>query len=346
MLSVFALKDGGRISAFPCLMACLLLVEPRQEVKLVFAPRDGSSVVKQADFSIEFHSLSIDIEGHDYGDQGLTPLGLQTSAKFTDTYVKLAEGRPTELLRRFDELSGKWDEPRRRQDIGGFYALSGCTVRYLESQETQTLECTLKEGTAPGVRVGDLVEDMDLRGFLPAEAMKSGAKWTARGRPVMDALFGATEFGFAGISAEHEPEGSLVKFFLRPFRELGNKQIELTCTLVDDDSLAPELARIELRQQDKFHVDITDAVNEYLRVATNSEWRIDRFELDWDVDGKGRLLWNTALNRFESFDFEAEVDLDVLIELPNPQPGNGKAGWCIRLHLEGLAEWSTQVRVT
>lgn len=343
MLSVFALKHGARISAFPCLMACLLLVEPQQEVKLVFAPREGSSVVKQADFSIEFRSLSIDIEGHDYGDQGLTPLGLRTSAKFTDTYVQLAEGRPLELLRKFDTLSGKWDEPNQRQDIGGFYALSGCTVRYLASPETQALECTLKEGAAPGVRVADLVEDLDLRGFLPVEPVKEGSKWLARGKPVMDARFGATEFGFAGISAEHEPEGSLTKFFLRPFRELGNQQIEFTCTLADDDGLAPSQARIDLRQQDKFHLDITDAVNEYLSDATSFELILDRFELDWTVDGKGRLLWNTADNRFEAFDFEAEVDLDVLIEIPNLPQANGKASWCVRLHLDGVAEWSTQV---
>jgi len=325
-------------------MACLLLVEPRQEVKLVFAPREGSSAAKQADFSIEFHTLSITIEEHSYGDMGMTPLGLRTSAKFADTYVKLAQGRPLELLRSFDTLSGKWDEPHQRQDIGGFYALSGCAVRYLGSPDTQAFDCTLEKGTAPGVRVGNLVEDMDLRGFLPAETVKYGAKWTARGQPVMDALFGATEFGFAGITAEHDLESTLHKFLLRPFRELGNKQIEFTCMLADDDSLAPALARIDLRQEDKVHLDITDAVAEYLSAQSDSEFRIDRFDLDWTVDGKGRLLWNTAENRFESFDFEAEVDLDVLIELPNPQPGNGKGSWCIRIHLDGVAEWSTQVR--
>jgi hypothetical protein len=270
MPCALALRRPGLIVAFPTLLACLLFLEPRQEVKLVFAPRAGSSVAKLADFQIEFRSLSIDIEGQDYGDMGMTPVALRTSAKFTDTYVKLAEGRPLELLRSFDTLSGTWDEPRQRQDIGGFYALSGCTVRYLGSQETQALECTLKEGGAPGVRVGDLVEDMDLRGFLPAGPVKAGAKWTARGKPVMDALFGATEFGFAGMSAEHEPEGSLTKFFLRPFRELGNKQIEFTCTLADDDSLALALARIELRQEDKFHIDITDAVAEYLSAQSDS----------------------------------------------------------------------------
>jgi len=328
------------IVAYPGLLAVLLCLEPQQEQALVFAPRERSRVAKQADFSIEFHTLVLEVDGEEFENLDWTPLGLRTKAKFKDTYVELAEGRPSELWREFESLSGTWDEPSQRQDIGGFHALSGCKVGYVWSPQTQAFTCSLKEGKAPDVRVEDLVEDLDLRGFLPGEAVKAGSKWTARGKPVMDALLGATEFGLAGITAEHELEATLHKFFLRPLRELGNQQVEFECRRIDDDGLAPEQVGIDLRQLQKFQLQIADQVNEYLRATTSWDLRVDCFQLDWDVDGKGRLVWNCAEKRFENFDFKAKVGLDMKIEVQVGSAGACQSCMMIRLHLDGVAEWS------
>jgi len=329
--------------AFSGFLACLLFVEPRQEVKLVFAPRAGSSVAKQADFSIAFRSITTEVDGNSRDDISLSPLRLHTSVSFTDTYAKLAEGRPQDFLRNFTKLIGTLEAPKMPMEIGGFDALSGSAVRFVWSERAQSFERRLERGKARGLRLEELVEDMDLRAFLPAKALKVGSEWTARGRGVMDALFGAIESGLAAVPAEHEKEAEMHKFFLRPFRGLGNEQVEFSCTLAEADSSAPALARIELKQKDSFELDIADAANEYMGSTTDSQLYIERLALEWKVDGKGLLSWNTAENRFEAFDFEAEVEIDVLIEVPYSGPGGIAGSWKVRIHMEGIANWSTKV---
>ncbi len=173
-----------------------------------------------------------------------------------------------------------------------------------------------------------------------------GAKWTAHGRPVVDALFGSTEMGLLGMPKEKEIEVLIRDVLLRPFRELGDKRVEIACVLArPDDTLKPDETRIDLQLFDRYELDATDAVNDFFRAMAGSSpamLKVDSARTEWKVDGRGKLVWNVAENRFVALDLEAKIRLECIFICDMPWRYGGKTtpGNLVRLVSEGTIRWN------
>jgi hypothetical protein len=302
------------------------------DLELVFAPRAGTTVAKRAELAVELLDTTVSFNGRDqkFGEDEV--IRFVTSLAFVDTYTRVTDGVPRDLRRRFDEVAGWWEYNGKRQEIEDFSALTGCTVRFEWSPEREAHVRTLEvdESSVPRLaeRLDGLVEDLDLRAFLIAGPIEPDARWRATGEPVLHALFGPLESGLVGISAGVTAEALIRDVLLRPFRALGNERLEVECRLSGgarqpDDSEA----RVDLRLADRFELDVTSEVSECFRAwgGVASSIFVAGAAVAWRCDGKGELVWDTALQRFLSFDLKVRVDIDFRLDFPSP-PGTPSAG--------------------
>jgi hypothetical protein len=329
------------------LLALWLFIPPQHEGQPMFAPRAGATVTKNFDLAVEVRDITVEIDGQEFLALGQSPIRLLTSSRFTDTYVKTEAGRPLELLRTFDEISGKWEVDGLRTDIVGFYSLSGCAVRFVWDQKLCDYSRTLEVGKVRDLHEAQLVEDLDLRGFLPEGRTKIGTKWTAHGRPVVDALFGSTEMGLLGMPREQELEVLIRDVLLQPFRELGNRRLAIECVRVElDEPGIAAMALVELRLVDKYELDVTETLNQFFRSlypSWSTALRVDSACISLDIDGQGRLQWNLAENRFEELDLAARLHLQCDLEMSRFMAAGSSPTMRVRLHSDGDAKWTVRV---
>jgi len=338
---------AGRRGALLALVAVALPSTASPDLELVFAPRAGTTVAKRAELAVELLDTTVSVNGRDWtlGDDGV--IRFVTSLAFVDTYARVTAGMPRELRRRFDEVAGWWEFNGERHEVEGCSALTGCTVRFAWSPERGAQVRTLEvdESSVPrlGERLEGLVEDLDLRAFLPAGPIEPGARWRATGEPVMHALFGPLESGLVGIPAGVTAEALIRDVLLRPFRALGNEVLEVECWLIDDACPADAReVRIELRLVDRFELDVTSEVTELLRAWGGAGPPLDvaGAAVAWRCDGRGELVWDTVEQRFATFDLEVRVDVDCRVDFPSAWASGAPHGHSIQIRSEFDATWS------
>lgn len=320
-------------------------VEP--ELELLFAPRVGAHVAKRAELAVELVELDILVDGRDFKAGSDEVVRFVTSLAFVDTYARVTDGVPRDMQRRFEEVVGFWEHNGDRHEIEDFSALAGCTVQFVWSpeREAHVRSLTVDGSDVPQLdeRLDGLVEDLDLRAFLPCAPIRPGSRWTAAGVPVMHALFGPIEVGLVGIQSGASVEALIRDVLLRPFRTLGNDQLDVQCALARDVRCAagPEV-EIELRLTDRFELDITSEVTECLREwgGAGSSIIVARAAIAWRFDGEGQLVSHTAERRFASFELKVRVDVDCRIDFPGPRNDHGTGGHVLQVRSKGDATWS------
>src|SRR5688500_19800730 len=95
----------------PALLASplLLAMEPRGDA-LTFHPAKDSSLTKISEMTMSFElgDISVIVSGNDMSGQipGDVAGDMDMSMTWTDKYVDLKDGKPLELIRTYDEMSG------------------------------------------------------------------------------------------------------------------------------------------------------------------------------------------------------------------------------------------------
>jgi hypothetical protein len=96
-----------------------------------------------------------------------------------DVFVTLADGRPGELQRTFTTLSnsteqGVGDETQETEEES---ELEGATVVFRWDSDEDEYAIEFEDGEGDTDLLAELEEDMDLRGFLPADEVSEGEAW-------------------------------------------------------------------------------------------------------------------------------------------------------------------------
>lgn len=339
--------SAGRRGALLALVAAALPGTASPDLELVFAPRAGACVAKRSELIVELIDTTIRLNDRDQRLWEDAVVRFVTSLAFVDTYARVSDGVPRDLRRRFDEVAGWWEFNGDRHEIEDFPALRGCTVRFEWSPEREAHMRTLEvdESSVPrlGERLEGLVEDLDLRAFLTEGPVGPGDRWRASGEPLMNALFGALESGLVGIPAGVSQEALIRDVLLRPFRTLGTEQLELECRLIGANRRADDPgARIDLRLADRFELDVTGEVSECLREwgGAASSIVVAGAAVAWRCDGKGELVWDTAEQRFLSFDLKVRVDVDCRIDFPRESGVVAGGPYALQIRSAFDATWS------
>jgi hypothetical protein len=163
------------------LLLLTLALPGNEPTELAYAPEAGTRLkrVFLAEAEYELTDMSVSVDGEPMEPEGELP---EDSTRFvehiavTDTVDAVADGRPTELVRTFDELrqedAGTQGESKLASD------LQRRAVRFTwdEDEERYDVAAADEEDLDEDV-AAFLLEDMDLRLVLPSGAVEVGDEW-------------------------------------------------------------------------------------------------------------------------------------------------------------------------
>lgn len=321
--------------------SCLLALTPRSagpsDSPLEFAPQRGAALEKQFDFELRLRCASWTIDGASVEAPSFEAR-LESSARITDRYEVVERGSPRDFVRRFDALAGRWWYGDSPTDISGFYSLTGEEIRFRWDAELGDYERTLLDGAASS-GLACVAPDMDLRGFLPVETVAEGAKWSAGGPAVIDALWASTELGWCAAPESSFAERLVQQVLLPPFRDLAAAKVRVGCVYTGKSpAQGRDIHRVALRVDERIESDLTELANRFLHAGDGFEMRgpIERLTTRWELAGKGALDWNARGGHFHSFGLDLDVALDVRCE-----HRLGAAPVLLEMRWIGSAEWSS-----
>jgi len=214
-----------------------------------------------------------------------------------DQYLELGPQRPEKLRRRYESLTGKKVDRMPLMQPGGkeekntlVSDLQGSTVMFAWDGASKGFKASLLDGESK-LDMSGIEEDMDLRFFLPQEAVEPGSKWTVDAS-VFDEIFSLG--GDLGLEAD---EGG---WFEEQLADLLEGDIKVAYVSLDDSGLAT----LDIKASLDFDGKITD------------ERSGEPMKVTGHVNMQGTLFWNVKGGHFASLDLEAEMDLSMKM---NPQ---------------------------
>lgn len=167
-------------------VALLLFSAPtRDELALRFEPEEGTVLKRVFEAEAEYHltDLSASIDGEPLERSGELPdygMSFQEHIAVTDTLQSVSDGRPTELVRTFDELSQANTDSSEGEDTETTLTspLQGRSVRFSWDAEDERYEIeAADEGELDEGLAAWLAEDLDLRLVLPPGEVAPGDEW-------------------------------------------------------------------------------------------------------------------------------------------------------------------------
>jgi hypothetical protein len=197
-------------------LAVLGAASPVGSDGLRYAPAVGSVLERtiERELHLELEALySGSEELHDLRAFG-TAVDDRLRVVVTDEILEMGEGQPTRLKRKFEDLGGEilgssYPAGVRRRSS----SLEGRTVVFTWSADEREYEAKLEHAPDRDSRLQGLVEDLDLRGFLPGTCVEEDDRWSADPNSV-GALF--LPGGDLGLSAsDGDPVQRLAAAFSR-----------------------------------------------------------------------------------------------------------------------------------
>jgi len=323
----------------PALGAGLAFTLGGANEKVLFQPQAGSSLTKSYTMGGEFSldEISLIVDGQDVGGM----LGqLEVSAKqeskieITDSYKAVADGRPTELLRTFEALSGSMimemtPAQAEMPEISSASQLEGKTVAFRWNEEQQAYERSFHESSGDEELLEGLEEDMDLRVFLPPSEVSTDETWTVElGQLQSIAMPGGN---LQMLPEDMEVDEAAMKTFEELFSGFGEELDDLlegscTCTFKGTrDEEGVRVAEIAIELEVASTLDLSEFLDKVIRTAIEQsgagdkvKFTLDTADFSLEFEGAGTLLWNMAAGRMHSFqlagDATMEIDLSVSVE--------------------------------
>jgi hypothetical protein len=302
------------------------------EQRIRFAPKEDTRLEKgvEMDFDFALDEFSLVVDGEDVGSMmGGFDLSMLLSehAVVTDRYVKVGEGRPTELLRTFDELGGTFSMSvmsefgSHDQDLECSSELEGSTVRFLWDPDGAKYRITYENGETAAL-LEKLDEDLDCRVLLPKEEVAEGATWEVPLGELTSIACPGGELAILPEGTDMAELGDYQEFgelFAEKFASL-TEQLEgrCVCTYTGPSSEDPELAEIALAIEVTANLDLSDAIFEVIDAVINElgedempEFTIDTADFSFELEGEGLLVWNVAEDRLVSLDVDGDVVLSL-----------------------------------
>ena len=303
---------------------------------LAFQPQAGAVLTKSfsATSNLELDDLSLLVSGQDVaemmGEISFT-LEQETKIEVTDTYKASAGGRPTELLRTFDALSGDTRmefSPNpggvEMPDMASSSELEGKTVRFTWNEEEESYDIAFVEGEGDDALLEDLEEDMDLRVFLPSSEVAEDATWEVELVRLDTVLAPGGNLSLLPEDVEMDQE-AMEKFgeMFKGFAEKYADQLEGKCVCTYKgmrEEGEVRVAEIVIELEVAATLDLTEMLSQAIQEAIEQngagvevKFSFDSADLNVDFDGAGTLLWNPAAGMVHSFQVGGDVTfgLDV-----------------------------------
>jgi hypothetical protein len=326
-------------SLVPALGAGFLSTFSGPGEKLAFRPEAGTSLQKvfsiDGDFALD--DLTLIVSGEDVGGMlGGFELSVKQGARYeiTDVYRELAEGRPKELLRTFDTLTGSMHmnvsmAEESIPEMKSSSPLEGKTVAFRWNDEEADFDVSFHESEGDEELLEGLEEDMDLRAFLPTSEVAQGDSWSVE----LEALDCIAMPGgnLALVPEDEEVDEESMEMLEELFAGFGEDLADLlegqcTCTYKGtQEEKGAQLAEIVLEIEVSTTFDMTELLEKVIQIMVEQsggeapELSLDTADLSLDYEGTGTLLWNVGAGRVHAFHLTGDatigVDFEVSVEV-------------------------------
>jgi len=323
----------------PAFGASLLFTLSGPGEKIAFHPAAGSSLERsyliEGDFSLD--ELSVVVDGQDMGAALASfemSMEQETRIEVTDVFVALSEGRPSKLERTFGALSSSlkmtMSGPMQEggdQDFKSASPLEGQTVVFQWNEEKGEFDLHFSEDDGEAELLEGLVEDMDLRAFLPDAEVAKDDTWSVPLEELSVLYMPGGDLSLKPEGLDLDEEGmEMMKQIFSDFGEDFSELIEGECTCTFAGSREEEgvrLAEITVAIEAASTFDLTEMIAKILESAVQSSGvempniSLDTADLNLDFDGGGTLLWDLEAGRLHSFQLQGDVtiDLDLAVSL-------------------------------
>jgi len=315
--------------ALPALWA---FTAPAGEIS--FHPEAGTTLTKSFDTTVE---LSLDemrmvMNGE---EQDASMFGMEMSMtnsselEFTDTYVAVDSGRPATLHRTFESLGNTTSTSTSNQitgsmdlDVPSASELEGLTVVFAwEEDEGDFVASYPEDAEGDETLLEDLVEDTDLRGFLPRGAVEEGDTWTVEAAYLINLMAPGGDLKLIPEEMEEMPGMGDPTSELGIQDMLGEIEGEVTCEYA---GMREGLAAIKVTLEVSSANDLSELIAEKMADAEmpqeGMEVSFDSMDVEVEIEGEGTLLWNVEAGHFASFEFAGDMQqvMEMAMAISSP----------------------------
>lgn len=296
-------------------LPALLALKPVAD-SLSFHPDEGSSLEKTFGLSLELNleDATMLVDGNDMGGMILNQFpGVE--AKVTtvvqDTYEKMGEGRPLDLVRLFESMMVEYDAGEQSGTESND-DLEGVKVRFTWDDEDGSYRVSAEDDAAVDEEVlNGLGEDMDLRGLLPGDDVSEGDTWELEGDAIWSVLMPGMDLGNMMASAEVPEEAQPIMSFLED--ELGNLMSDFTFSCEykgqrEEDGVTVGVVAVTLELTHS--IDLIPMIKEMLSAQeVPVDVNVEYADVELEMSGQGEMTWNLEGGHVHAFDLDTDASL-------------------------------------
>ena len=315
-----------------------LLLAPGGAVDGVgYQPKEGATATRafliETDLTLE--DMSLEFDGQDMSEMaGKIDMAMKTSQalEVTDQYEVIADGRPAKLKRSFDKVETSShitvSNPMvgdNEADVPASSELEGATVLFSWNDSEEDFDVAFAEGEDGDeeLLVG-LLENMDLRGFLPGKEVSVGDTWKVPTDAVQNALRPGGDLKLKPESDSEDMTG-MGDFSSDDLIESLEGEFEAEYSGTREEE-GVRVGVIQLTLKAKCARDMSDKAGAMRdKMAENMppgiQMEITAFDGELSYDAEGELLWNLesglphALS--VSGDMRMIIDMAMSVETPD-----------------------------
>ena len=291
--------------------------------RIAFGPEAGLVLSKHYTSAEEtiLDEMSTVLNGEELGEEMNMDLEVTTRREvvLVDEYAAVSSARPTRLKRTFETLDGgvtSWVSNEMMGEITtemtGASPLEGQTVVFTWDEEAGEFATAFAEEGPDEELLEGLVEDTDLRAFLPPTEVDEGDSWEID----PEAMRGLLAFGGAlKVEMESQGENPMGAFggdqpMPEPDVYLGVLDGELTAEFtgnIEADGL--RLAVIQITFEISSANDLSEFFAEAIDESVPEEMSIsyDAVDMEHELAGSATLQWNLEGGHAHSFQLAAKV---------------------------------------
>lgn len=303
--------------------------------RIAFAPEAEKTVTKSFETTLD---MALDDLLVNFNGQDMDPsmMGMDMSAasvtaailvEVEDTYGEVKDGRPLEITRLFNTVSGEFESGDGQTENNNDEDLEGTTLTFTWNEETEEYDLVADDESLDLDEISHAGEDMDLRDVLPAGDVAEGDTWRLEGQKLVGILWPGLDWERIKESATEKMSESDVPAELEEMVTELVKKATVECTYAgtrDEDDQTLQV--IELAGDMEHSMEIGEMILELIRASANEDVDMDlTADLELAMQLSGELLWDPAAGHFATCEMEMEIAILSSMEGEAEVQGNPMA---------------------
>jgi len=308
----------------PLALAAAFLAWTPRAADLGYHPAAGTSVTRTiesiANSVLEDMSMSMNGQEMDPSQMGEMEVEARTTTNIvvTDEVTAVSGGRPTKLKRTFDSLASETATSASHAmmgdmstDVSSKSELEGATVVFTWSDDAGDYQLAFDEGSSgDDDLLAGLIEDMDLRAFLPDGEVEEGATWELEPESMRGIIAPGGALKLEAEEGSEMPMGMGQSRQPTPDEALGEIDGEVSAEFAGYEEVdGVRVALIRLKYDVSSSKDMTEWMQETMENMETPmpvEMDVESFDMELAYSGEGELRWNVEKGIAHSLSLSGE----------------------------------------